>query len=130
MIYPLNNLFYPFSICSLSFFDHWKERFFVILCLFHRIYRSIINKNRHKPSIFIFSTREIISRLCRQKDSNYLRVLLSFENICPSALYPYFAELRSRPIFGGSGSDPSKIKRLRLLVNCKAENYEFVTTKK
>ena len=42
------------------------------------------------------------------------------------------AELRSRPIFGGSGSDPSKIKRLRLrlLVNCKAENYEFVTTKK
>ena len=42
------------------------------------------------------------------------------------------AELRSRPIFGGSGSDPSKIKRLRLrlLVYCKAENYEFVTTKK
>ena len=34
----------------------------------------------------------------------------------------------------GSGSDPSQIKRLRLglrlLVNCKAENYEFVTTKK
>ena len=43
-----------------------------------------------------------------------------------------YAELRSRPIFGGSGSDPSKIKRirLRLLVNCKAANYEFVTTKK
>ena len=55
-------------------------------------------------------------------------------------------ELRSRPIFGGSGSgsgsDPSKIKRLRLrpfkikrlrlrlLVNYKAENYEFITTKK
>ena len=39
---------------------------------------------------------------------------------------------RSRSIFGGSGSDPSKIKRLRLrlLVNCKAENYEFVTTKR
>ena len=50
----------------------------------------------------------------------------------------YHAELRSRPIFGGSGSgsDPSKIKRtqfrlrLRLLGNCKAEKYEFVTTKK
>ena len=47
-----------------------------------------------------------------------------------------WAELRSHPIFGGSGSGshPSKIKRLRLrlrlLVNCKAENYEFVTTKK
>ena len=43
-----------------------------------------------------------------------------------------YTELRSRPIFGGSGSDPSKIKRLRLrlLVYCKAENYEFVTTKK
>ena len=43
-----------------------------------------------------------------------------------------WAELRSHPIFGGSGSHPSKIKRLRLrlLVNCKAENYEFVTTKK
>ena len=41
------------------------------------------------------------------------------------------AEFRSRPIFGGSGSDPSKIKQLRLqLVNCKAENYELVTTKK
>merc|ERR1711860_1289 len=46
------------------------------------------------------------------------------------------AELRSRPIFGGSGSDTSKIKllwlqlRLRLLVNCKAANYEFLTTKK
>ena len=38
----------------------------------------------------------------------------------------FISELRSRPIFGGSGSDPSKIKRLRLLVNCKAENYEFV----
>ena len=36
------------------------------------------------------------------------------------------------PIFGGSGIgyDPSKIKQLRLLVNCKAESYEFVTTKK
>ena len=50
------------------------------------------------------------------------------------------AELRSRPIFGGSGSgsDPPKLKRLRfgfrlrlrLLVNCGKKNYEFVTTKK
>ena len=32
--------------------------------------------------------------------------------------------------FFGSSSYPSRIKRLRLLVNCKAENYEFVTTKK
>ena len=38
------------------------------------------------------------------------------------------AEFRSRPIFGGSGFDPSKIKQLRLqLVNCKAENHEFVS---
>ena len=35
-----------------------------------------------------------------------------------------YAEFRSRPILGGSGSDPSKIKRLLLLVNCKAEIYE------
>ena len=46
------------------------------------------------------------------------------------------SEVLSRPIFDGSGSDTSKIKllwlqlRLRLLVNCKAANYEFLTTKK
>ena len=40
------------------------------------------------------------------------------------------SEFGSRPIFGGSGSDPLKIKRLRLLVNCKAEKYEFLTTTK
>ena len=30
-------------------------------------------------------------------------------------------ELRSRPIFGGSGSDPSNILRLRLRVNFKRQ---------
>ena len=53
-----------------------------------------------------------------------------------SAKYDFYSELRSRPIFGGSGSgsDPSKVTRLRLRlrlqVNCKIENYEFVTIKK
>ena len=44
----------------------------------------------------------------------------------------YISVLRSRSIFGGSGSDPSKIKRLRLRlrlqVNCKTVNYDFITT--
>ena len=53
--------------------------------------------------------------------------ILRMANILPTFMH-LFAELWSRPIF--SGSDSSKIKRLRLLVNCKAENYEFVTTKK
>ena len=56
--------------------------------------------------------------------------------LCPTGWYFKWqnarfsvAEWRSRPIFG---SNPSKLKWLwlRLLVNCEAENYEFVTTTK
>ena len=40
---------------------------------------------------------------------------------------------RSRPeptFLAGAGAEKITKFRLRLLVNCKAENYEFVTTKK
>ena len=81
-------------------------------------------------------------RQCTLEKNSILFVSLSFNHCsCNNALRLYFimallynaalnTELQSRPIFSGSGYDPSKIKRLRLLVNCKADYYEFVTTKK
>ena len=108
----------------------------------------------------IFNSKLSVKKISHFNLGVFLILLWSWKG-CPNpVLLRYLvsskllSELRSRPIFGGSGSDPSKIKRLRLRlrpfkikrlrlrlrlqlrlrlrlqVNCKIENYEFVTIKK
>ena len=50
----------------------------------------------------------------------YFGISLYFQSI-------YKAELRNRPIFGGSGSDPSNMKQLRLRLRW-IINHNFITT--